>query len=412
MSISRLILLLTPMLVAADWPQYRGPGGDGHAGTGASPPSKWSEAENVAWKVAVPGKGWSSPVVGGGKVWLTTAPEDGATRSLLGYDAATGKVAHDVKLFDTPNAADIRQYNSHATPTCALDSGKVYAHFGADGTACVEAGTGKVLWSRADLPGNFHRGAASSPVVWRGKLYLHLDSYDWQYVVCLDAATGATLWKHDRKLPLPENTDLRKAFATPAILKMSENPERYDLVSSAATGTVGLDPDTGAERWRVIHGGMNEASRPILGHGLVYLTAGHTQQIWAIKAGGSGDLTATGVAWKFIKEAPTRPSPILIGDHLYAVNDRGVLACLDARTGALKWQERLGETTSASPVFAAGRLYIAGEKGRTFVIDPSPEACRILETNTLAGGCLASPAVDGKRLYLRTRSHLYCLAAP
>lgn len=403
-----MLPLLALLVTAADWPEYRGPTGDGHAPAAVKPVTRWSETENVRWKVAVHGLGWSSPVVGGKLVWVTTATPDGKELFAVGLDRATGAVVHDIKLFTVPDPPDIRQFNSYATPTPALADGKLYAHFGSPGTACLDAETGKVLWTRTDLPCDHYRGAASSPTVAGGRVFLHFDGFDRQYVAALDAATGATVWRKDRDLPYPANGDLKKAFATPAVLLLAGKPE---LVSSAAVGTIGYDPATGEELWRVIHGGMNEACRPFAAHGLVYLTTGHTQKIIAVKAGGRGDVTATGVAWTFAKEAPTKPSPLVIGDYLYYVNDKGVAGCLDARTGGLKWQERLGETCSASPVVAGGHVYFAGEKGKTFVAAADPSGLNLVETNTLAAGCMASPAVAGDAIYLRTKTHLYCLGA-
>ena len=390
----------------ADWPEYRGPTGDGVAPAGSNPPAAWSETENVVWKVPVHGRGWSSPVVAGDQVWLTTATDAGTELFAVCFDRATGRVAHDVKLFTVPDPPDIRQYNTYASPTPALAGGFLYAHFGSAGTACVETATGRVVWTRTDLPCDHFRGAASSAVVFAGKLYLQLDGFDRQYAVALDALTGKTVWQKDRKLPYPANGDLKKAFATPAIITLNGKPE---LVSSAAVGTLGLDPATGDELWRVVHGGMNEACRPVFADGLIYLTTGHTQTFVAVKAGLRGDLTETGVAWRFTKEAPSRPSPVVAGGFLYYVNDKGVAGCLDAKTGAVKWQERLGQGCSASPVLAGGRLYFAGEKGKTAVVAADPTGCSVLETNTLAGGCKASPAVSGDLLFLRTETHLYCL---
>lgn len=396
--------------VGETWPEYRGPHGNG-VSDAPSAPVAWSEAENVRWKVAVHDKGWSSPVVWGDRVWVTTAAEDGKRYYAVCLDRATGKVVHDVHLFDEPNPPDIRQYNSYASNTPAVEAGRVYAHFGSHGTACLDTETGKVLWLRRDLPCNHYRGPASSVALYKDRLFLLFDGFDRQYVACLDKATGKTLWQKDRDLPYREtgnaekDNDYKKAYATPSVFEIDGRPQ---VVCPAAMGTIAYDPDTGAEIWRVITGGMNQASRPVLAHGLIYLTTGQQAGLIAVKAGMTGDLTGTGIAWKIEKVAPTKPSPLVVGDLLFMVNDTGIAFCFDARTGEKKWQERLDGKFSASPVYAAGHVYFCGENGKTSVVAAKPEFELVAE-NRLDDGFQASPAVAGGQLFLRTRSHLYCI---
>jgi len=389
---------------ADDWPQFRGPTGDG-VSAAVNVPTKWSEADGVRWKVAVHDKGWSSPVVGGDKVWVTTGTEDGRELFAVALDRATGATVFDLKLFSPKNPPAIKQFNSHATPTPCLAGGKVYAHFGSYGTACLDAATGKTVWSRDDLPCNHWRGPASSPVVSNGRLFLLFDGHDAQYVVALDAATGETVWRKERALPYPADGDLKKAFATPSVFTLNGKEQ---VVAPAAVGTIAYDAATGDEVWRVIHGGMNEAARPVLAHGLVYLTTGHTQSLLAVKAGQAGDLTATGVAWRHIKEVPSKPSVSVVGDLLFMVNDKGIVTCLEAATGKFVKSERLQGTFAASPVVAGGKLYCVSEKGPTFVLSADRDL-ELLETNKLDAGCLASPAAVEGALFLRTTTHLYRL---
>ena len=382
-----------------NWPGYRGPAGDGHAA--GNPVSQWSETENVRWKVPVHDKGWSSPVVWGGQVWVTTASDRGTDLYAVCFDRATGKTVHDLKLFTQPPPADIRQYNTYASCTPAIEAGRLYAHFGSFGTACVDTATGKTLWERRDLPCDHWRGPASSVCLWKDRLFLLYDGHDVQYVACLDTANGKTLWKTDRKLPYPSDGDLKKGFATAAVLEVDGKPQ---VVCPAATGTVAYDPDTGSELWKVVHGGMNEASRPILAHGLVYVTAGHTGSLWAVKPGGE-------MAWKLTKAAPSRPSPVVAGDFLYLVNDTGTAYCLDAKTGKEKWKETLGGKFSASPVLAGGRLYFFAEDGKGFVLPVAPEF-QTPAVSKLDGLVRASPAVAGDDLFVRTYTHLYRIGRP
>lgn len=400
-------LFLTVAWVHAgdNWPQFRGPSGDGVADSSAAT-TRWSETENIRWKVAIHDKGWSSPVVWGNQVWLTTARPDGKEFFAVGVDRASGKLVHDVKVFGDPKPAYCHPYNSYASPTPVIEEGRLYVHFGSHGTGCVDTATGKVLWLRRDFPCYHHRGPGSSPIVHVKLLFLLFDGYDQQYVVALDKATGKTAWKKERDIAYSsDDGDIKKAYATPSILEINGKAQ---LVCPAAEATLAYDPATGDELWRVIHGGMNEATRPVFGHGLIYLTSGHTAHLVAVRQGGRGDVTRTGIAWKAQRGVPTRPSPLLVGERLYLVNDSGIATCLEAKTGKQLWQERLGGAFCASPVSAGGHVYVTDEEGKTHVLATSP-TFQIVAVNQLDAGCMASPAVAGDALFLRTKTHLYCI---
>ena len=400
------LLALASHTVAADaWPAFRGPNGDGTTDA-KNVPTVWDEETNVLWKVAVHDKGWSSPVVRGDQVWVTTATEDGTDYYAVCLAADTGKVVHDLHLFHADNPPDIRRFNSYASPTPVLDGGRLYAHFGSHGTACVDTATGKVVWTRDDLECDHFRGPASSAIVYKDWLYLLFDGYDVQYAICLNKNTGETVWRKDRDLPYPSSGDLKKAFATAAVFEIDGKPQ---VVTPAAMGTIAYDAETGREVWRVITGGMNESCRPILAHGLIYLTTGHTSNLVAVKAGRTGDLTETGIAWRADKVAPTRPSPVVVGDLLFMVNDTGIASCLDAKTGEQHWKERFDGKFSASPVYAGGKLYFLTEAGKGYVV-AADKQFKMVEENRLDDGCKASPAVTDGRLYVRTLTHLYCIA--
>ena len=404
-----LLAVVVPFLVVAagrseDWPQFRGPTGDGvYAG---KLPTTWSETDNVVWKTAIHDKGWSSPIVVGKKVWLTTAKDDGKELFVVALDRDTGKVVHDVKVFEPKEPPSIKQFNSHASPTPVAADGNIYAHFGSYGTACLNADTAEVLWKADDLKCNHFRGPASSPVAFDGKLFLQFDGFDFQYVVALDGKTGKPIWRKDRNLPYPNDGDFKKAFATAAVLTIDGRPQ---LVSPAAMGTISYDLATGDEIWRVVHGGMNEAAKPILAGGLIYLTSGHSQSVWAVKPG-LGDLTTSGLAWKYSKEAPTKSSLLTHREWLFMVNDKGIVSCLNAKSGKLLKQERLPAPFAASPILADGKLYFVSEGAtcKTFVLK-ADDGLELLATNTLPDGAYASPAAADGRLYLRTKTHLYCI---
>jgi len=392
---------------ADNWPQFRGPTGDGVA-AGAGYSAEWSESKNVLWKQPIHDKGWSSPVIWGEQIWLTTAKEDGTELFAVCLNRADGKVLRDIKLFTVKNPPDVRKYNSFATPTPVVEAGRVYLHFGTHGTACLDTKTAEVLWKREDLPCNHFRGAASSPVLFEKKLHLTFDGYDQQYVVALDAETGKTAWKKDRAIKFKsDNGDMKKAFATPSILEVDGKPQ---LVSPAAEATIAYNPTNGDELWRISHGGMNEACRPVLTNGLIILSSGHTSNLLAVKAGKKGELGKDAVAWEFAKQAPSKPSVLAVKDHLYFVNDSGVAFCLDAKTGAKVWQERLDGAFAASPTLADGLIYFPGENGTTSVVKADPKF-ELVKANKLADGCRATPAFADGRIYLRTYTHLYCIGA-
>lgn len=407
------LLLCAPAVAADNWPQYRGPNGDGLSNAKA-PPTKWSETENIRWKTAIHDKGWSSPVVWKDQVWVTTAHEDGEKFYAVCLDRKTGRVIHDLHLFDEAPAPkpNIKQYNSYASPTPVIEEGRLYAHFGSHGTVCLDTATGQKVWERRDLKCNHFRGPASSPVVYKDRLILLFDGFDVQYVVCLDKHTGKPIWQKDRVLPYTNtgraeaDNDLKKAYATASVFEFDGKAQ---VVAPAAMGTIAYDLETGNEVWRLVTGGMNESCRPILAHGLIYLNTGHTGNLLAVKAGRTGDLTKDGIGWKVEKLSATRPSPIVVGDFLFLVSDTGIPYCFDAKTGKKHWQDRFDGKFAASPVAAAGHLYFPGEAGKTYVVAASKEY-KLVEENKLESGCMASPAIAGNELYLRTKTHLYCIA--
>ena len=385
-------------LAKEDWPAFRGPGGQGHSAERGLP-LDWSESKNVAWKTPVAGLGWSSPVVAGGRVWLTTATEQrGISLRALAFDVASGREVINVEVFHIPSSRrEINPKNSWASPTPVIEGDRVYVHFGADGTAAL-SNTGVILW-KARFDYQSQHGAGGSPIVHGDLLILNCDGSDVAFVIALDKNTGKVKWKTNRGFPADQ------AYTTPLVIRVAE---RDQLISVGAFRTRAYDPLTGKEIWRVRYDeGFSNVPRPVFAHGLVYVATGFQQpSLLAVRPNGTGDVTKTHVAWELKRGAPLTPSPLAVGDELYIVNDGGIATCLDARTGNLIWQQRLGGTYSASPVFADGRIYFLAEQGVTTVIAPGKEFRR-LAINTLDGGLLASMAVSGGSLFLRTDSHLY-----
>jgi outer membrane protein assembly factor BamB len=409
----QLRLLLAAVIALAQWPQFRGADGNG-VSTNTGLPLTWSETQNVRWKTAIHGRAWSSPVVLGRQVWLTTATPDGKQLFAVAIDKDTGKIIYDLKLFDVPNPQFAHAFNTYASPTPVIEDGRVYVTFGSPGTAALDTATGEVVWTRRDLECNHFRGAGSSPILFRNLLLMHFDGSDRQYVVALDKRTGKTVWQTNRSIDfqdvLPDGKikadgDFRKAFGTPQIVM---NGDRPVLVSIGSQATYGYDPLTGRELWKIVErGNFSGSTRPVAGHGLVFYPTGfNTGQIFAIRPDGRGDVTGTHVAWKAARGAPNKPSLLLLGDLLFMVNDGGIVTCLEARTGTEVWHGRLTDSYSASPVSADGRVYFFSEDGKTTVIEAG-RAFKILAENSLDDGFMASPAIDGQAFYLRTRSHLY-----
>jgi outer membrane protein assembly factor BamB len=385
-------------LTKEDWPAFRGPGGQGHSAERGLA-LEWSESRNVAWKTPVAGLGWSSPVVAGGRVWMTTATEQrGISLRALAFDVASGREIINVEVFHIPSyRREINPKNSWASPTPVIEGDRVYVHFGADGTAAL-SNTGAILW-KARFDYQSQHGAGGSPIVYGDLLILNCDGSDVAFVIAVDKNTGKVKWKTNRGFPADQ------AYTTPLVIRVAE---RDQLISVGAFRTRAYDPLTGKEIWRVRYDeGFSNVPRPVFAHGLVYIATGFQQpSLLAVRPDGTGDVTKTHITWELKRGAPLTPSPLAIGDELYIVNDGGIATCLDARTGTLIWQQRLGGTYSASPVFADGRIYFLAEQGVTTVIAPGKEFRR-LATNTLDGGLLASMAVSGGSLFLRTDSHLY-----
>ncbi len=388
---------------AQDWPQFRGPTGQGDT-TERGLPAEWSETRNIAWKTAVPGRGWSSPVVAHGRVWLTTATTDGrdASLRLVAYAIDSGQEALNVEVFRLRNATLLNEKNSHASPTPVVDGERVYVHFGAEGTAAVTI-AGEIVW-KTRLRHETQHGGGGSPVVHGDLLIVSCDGFEDAFVVALDKNTGKQRWKTFRRRPWSQ------AYTTPLVIRVGD---RDQIVSVGAHHAAAYDPANGKEIWRVSYAdGFSNVPRPVYGHGLVFITTGFQQPaLLAVRPDGTGDVTRSHVSWTLQRAAPLTPSPLLAGDELFIVNDAGIASCLDARSGKVHWIQRLGGTFSASPVLADGRIYFLNEDGVTTVVAPGT-TFRVLATNPLPGPALASMAVSHGSLFVRTASHLYRIATP
>jgi outer membrane protein assembly factor BamB len=394
------------------WPDFRGPGGQGHA-DGRGLPLEWGEGRNVAWKTPVAGDGWSTPVVADGRVWITTAVAAGAAAKAdvpgremslraIALDAASGRGLVDTEVFRLRIGPAPNLKNNRASPSAVVEGNRVYVHFGAEGTAALTT-TGEVVW-KARFPYESQHGAGGSPILYGDLLIFSCDGSDEAFVVALDKRTGKVKWKTGRRVPYAQ------AYTTPLAIRAGDGDQ---IVSVGAFRAAAYEPLTGKEIWRVTYGdGFSNVPRPVYGHGLVYIATGFQQPaLIAVRPDGTGDVTKTHVAWTARRGAPHTPSPLLVGNELYYVSDAGIASCVDAATGELRWQQRLNGNFSASPVFADGRIYFQSEEGVTTVIAPGIEF-RVLARNTLDGATLASMAVADGAFFLRTNTHVYRVQSP
>lgn len=392
---------------AGDWPQFRGPDGQGHAAT-SGVPLTWSETENVAWKVEIPGRGWSSPAVLGEQVWLTTATDEGRSLRAVAVDRRSGRILHNVEVFRLDEALPVNPKNSHASPSPVVEPGRVYVSFGTMGSAALDTATGQVLWTNRELTLDHKEGPGSSPVLW-GELLIHqCDGMDRQYVAALDKRTGRLAWKTDRTGANDPNTDFRKAYSTPLVARVGD---RELLLTIGADRFYAYDPASGRELWYVNYKGFSNVARPVIhgSHALV-VTSYPRPQLWAVRLdpAASGDVTETHVAWKQTQQICASSSPLVVGDGVYMVTNKGVATCLDASSGENRWTERLDGNYWASPVLAEGRVYFFSEEGVATVIEAASEPRRLAE-NRLEGNFMATPAFVDGAIYVRTDTHLYRL---
>jgi outer membrane protein assembly factor BamB len=404
------VLFVVPCcLSAADWPQFRGPAGNGHA-EAKNLPAIWNETTNVAWEAEIPGRGWSSPSLFQNRLYLTTAlpvneAEPNGPQSLraISIDAATGHVVWNAEVFGHETAGPkIHSKNSHASPTPLVEDGRVYVHFGHQGTACLDL-AGNIIWKDASHNYPPVHGNGGSPVLVDGLLIFSCDGADDPYVVALDAKTGEEKWRFTRT----SDAESKFSFSTPTVIEVRGEKQ---LVTPGSGVVNALDPATGREIWQVRYGnGYSVIPKPIYGHGLLFIATGYnTPNIIAIRPeGAAGDATDTAIVWTIKKSAPHTPSLLIVGDELHMVTDKtGILTCVDAKTGNEHWHERIGGNYSASPLFADGKIYIQSEEGPAIVIQPGKTFTKLADTG-FKERTLASYAVGDNCLFIRTEKNLY-----
>jgi outer membrane protein assembly factor BamB len=422
--------ILLPLALAfnaqADWKQWRGPTGQGHAN--ANLPTEWNETKNVKWRTPVPGKGWSSPVIEGNQIWITTAFETLASKEetairlkkntggvpvhvlsrvrlhAVCIDKRNGKLLHNIEVISKNKPQWVHKFNSYASPTPVIEASRVYCHFGAYGTVCVDSKTGRIIWRNQDIWVNHETGPGSSPVLWKDLLIFHMDGSDKQFVVALDTKTGKEKWRIARSGKMHENPQLKKSFGTPLLREIDGKPV---LISPGSNWLYAYDPGTGKELWKVGYGtlGFSLVPRPVTGHGMIFMSTGFMKaKLLAVRY---ANTAKPDIVWSYARSVSTQPSPLLVGDELYFITESGgLITCLNAHTGKPHWVERIGGNYSASPTFSIGKIYFHSREGVTTVLQAG-KTFKVLAKNKLKGQHMASAAVDGNALILRTDKALY-----
>ncbi|MFA7172510.1 MAG: PQQ-binding-like beta-propeller repeat protein [Kiritimatiellia bacterium] len=409
-----LILIHVSALAENSWTMFRGAQGDGTA-KGANLPLHWSETENVRWKTALPNQGWSTPAVQGKRIWLTCATEKGEDFFAICVDAESGKIIIEKRLFhtDTPEPLG-NSVNGYASPSPAIEPGRVYIHFGSYGTACLNAENGDLIWQRDDLPCRHYRGPGSSPILYKDLLILTFDGVDQQYLAALNKHNGKSVWTTKREIQWKDlndqgqpkrEGDFRKGFTTPLVIDVKG---RSQLISPASNVLFAYEPESGKEIWRIQSSTHTPVVIPVYADGLVLAVTGHgAAEMLAIRPDGEGDVTASHVVWRIKgKDVPDTPSPVALDGLLYMLSDHGALNCIEIKTGIQVWREALRNSYIASPIHNGERIYLFSVSGKATIIRAG-RAFEKLAENNLNAGFMASPAVAGNALILRTKTHLY-----
>ena len=411
--LTALLALALTAQAADGWPRFLGPNGNNTTAMKGLP-LEWQEAtdnkpaRNLKWKVELPGEGWSSPVIGADRIYCTTALDEGHSLHALCIALADGKILWDVEVFKNAAPPPNHKRNSYASPTPLLEGDHLYVTFGTMGTACLAVKDGAKIWENRDLVWDQQNGPGGSMSGFGDLLLIPCDGADVQYEAALSKKDGRLVWKSERSAkPDLQNKpkDMHKAYGTPVVINVDGKPVS---ITMAAERLYALDPNTGRELWHIVTPGFSNVPLPVSDGRQIYISTGFNKgEMWGIKhASATGDATGTHVVWKQSKGATTESTPVVVGSRLYYVNSGGIATCLNTADGSVVWQQRLGPDFAATPLVADGRLYFFDTRSNCYVIEPG-DTFRLLATNSLESGCMASPAVAGKAMIVRTKTHLY-----
>jgi len=426
-----IFILATATFASDTWPDFRGADGQGHSDAKGLP-VEWSDSKNVAWKSTIPGKGWSSPVISGDEIWMTTAveatkPDEGTPPSSDDYKSpkpgpgtlisakplslravcvslSSGKIIKNVEVFFIEKPGNIHTRNSYASPSPIIEKEKLFVHFGTYGTACVSTTESKVLWRNKELKLEHENGPGGSPALYKDKLLLCCDGMDLQYMAALNTETGQIAWKTPRSVPINKGPNMKKAYGTPLVVEIGGAAQ---VITPAADAVYSYDPESGKELWHLKYNGFSNVARPVYDGKVLYISTGFmTPEVWAIKPEGGGELTADKVLWKEKIQAARQSSPLLSGTRLYMFSDSGVVRCLEAASGKELWREKIASDGAASALWADGKVYFFDAVDSATVVADS-DTYKLIAKNKLDDGFMASPAVAGKALIVRTKQSLY-----
>jgi outer membrane protein assembly factor BamB len=397
-----------------NWTHFRGNSLDGISASD-NPVISWDNTSNILWKTNIEGKGWSSPVIYGDQVWITTATEDGKIMKGICLGFSSGKIIYDLPLFSPDSVQTKHVVNTYATPTPCIEEGSVYLHFGTYGTACVNTANGKTVWKRTDINCEHVQGPGSSPILYKNMLILHLEGVDVQYLIALDKRTGKTIWKTERPANLYEPLAPigKKAYITPIIV----NVDGKDLlISNGSAVCIAYDPETGREIWRIIQGVDSTISMPFIENGIVYFYSSfvvgsdgekHIDLI-AVNPKGQGNIASTNILWRFESPILQLLTPLIKNGLMYTIDTQNTLFCLNAKNGQVVYSKKLKSKYNSSPVWAAGKIYFTSIKGETLVLDAG-RTLNIIAENKIPGEVYATPAIVRNKIFLRTDKSLYCI---
>ncbi|MSR52208.1 MAG: serine/threonine protein kinase [Gemmataceae bacterium] len=393
------LLIAALPAVAADWPQFRGPTGDGHY-TGTKLPTEIGTDKNVVWKTLIPGKGWSSPIVWKDKIYLTSSLKDtkgGLSLHALAIDATSGKIEWDKQVFSLEAGKIPKSHgkNSYASATATTDGERLYVHFGPMGTTALDL-KGEILWTRTGLYSESQHGNGGSPILVDGRLIFSCDAVDKQFVTALNTTDGKTAWETKRSVVGAPAF----SFSTPTLVEMGGSKQ---IISEGSDFVAGYDPKSGKELWNFKFKGYSIIPKPVVGNGMVYISTGYNAAtVRAVKFGAK-----TNEAWSLTKNAPHTPSMILNGNDLFMVSDKAIMSCVDATTGKVVWEERVkGTDHSSSPILADGKIYHTSEDGKGTIVDATRKFNVVSEFDLKEKTFASFAGVDGA-LYVRTESQLY-----
>jgi len=415
------ILVLLWMLVGSQcfpaeaqgiWTHFRGSNLDAKAEPGDYPVT-WSTDDHIKWKTRIHGQGWSSPVVYGDQVWMTTATEDGTEMFAVCVDFEDGQILYDIKLFEPDSIFRKHNINSYATPSPCIEDEKVYVHFGKYGTACLSTLDGSVIWKRDDLLCLHVQGPGSSPIIYKNLLILHLEGTDKQLIYALDKETGEIVWETQRPAEVYDKlTPIgKKAYITPIIVKVKGKDL---MISNGSAMCAAYDPMTGKEVWRIIRGVDSTIAMPFEEDGIVYFHTGFEvsddnqkfAELMAVNPDGKGDITQSNIIWKIETPILQLSTPVIKDGLIYNVDTKNIMMCLDAMTGETIWSHRLRGKYNSSPVIANGHVYFSSTTGTTTVLKEGT-SLEIVGENKVEGEVWTTPAFLRNSILLRTSAYLY-----